>query len=73
VSKGVRSPSDPAHAPAENEPGRKKKRLHQKISRFYADCRDRDGVRHRRAFTTAEEATAYEAERKQRNHPKPTR
>jgi hypothetical protein len=42
--------------------------MHQKGSRFYADWRDRRGVRHRRAFATAEEATAYEAEQKRRNH-----
>ena len=42
-----------------------------KGSRFYADWRDKRGTRRRRAFTTAEEATAYEAEQKQRTHPKP--
>ncbi len=42
-----------------------------KGSRFYADWRDKRGTRRRRAFTTAEEATTYEAEQTQRTHPKP--
>jgi hypothetical protein len=41
--------------------------MYNKGSRFHAGWRDRLGVRHRRAFSTAEEATGYEAEQKRRN------
>lgn len=44
--------------------------MYQEHNRFYADWRDRKGVRHRRAFTTAAQAEAFELTQKALNHPK---
>ena len=40
--------------------------MYSKQNRFYADWRDKKGKRHRKAFTTANEATRYELEQKAR-------
>jgi hypothetical protein len=44
--------------------------MYQKDNRFYADWRDRRGVRRRKAFTSADAATAYEEEQKNAARPK---
>jgi len=44
--------------------------MHQEHNRFYADWYDRKGKRRRKAFLTAEAATAHELEQKAQSRPK---
>ncbi len=44
--------------------------MYEKHNRFYADWRDRRGVRRRKAFLTAEDAERYEMEQKAKARPK---
>jgi len=44
--------------------------LYEKGNKYFADWRDRKGLRHRKSFSSPEEAQAYELEQKERAHPK---
>ena len=44
--------------------------MFQKHNRFYADWRDKRGVRHRKSFTTAEAAIDHETSQKDATRPK---
>jgi hypothetical protein len=45
--------------------------MFEKAGKFYADWRDRDGVRRRKSFTSPRAAQRFEAEQKELAHPKP--
>lgn len=44
--------------------------MFEKSGKFYADWRDRKGVRHRKSFKSERAALAYEAEMREVSHPK---
>ncbi len=45
--------------------------MFEKQGKFYADWRDRKGVRKRKSFTSARAAIRFEEEQKELAHPKP--
>jgi len=44
--------------------------MFEKAGKFYADWRDRAGIRHRKSFASARAAIRFEAEMKEQAHPK---
>ena len=44
--------------------------MFEKCGKFYADWRDRKGVRHRKSFTSKRAALKFEQEQKELAHPK---
>jgi hypothetical protein len=64
------SPKPVSRADKRADKGVQRCPVYEKHNRFYADWRDKKGLRRRRAFTTARQAEAFELTQKAVAHPK---